>query len=255
MTAEQQTFVQNFKAAPSKVDKPRKLALRHVEGRGSSKHKNGARRADVKPETLTIRLNEFPTHFLKITACQLFCEACSRNLDQCKQCRFQLVCCVVSYYDTGAYHKDAGKASWFVNRSRTPRMHYRVHQYKGIVSAESGGKEPAGFALVSEKVQVVRAEFLVDRKDDKGKDTLLTVTCRIGGRQTVQNYQHSPTCCVQCSPTHPTPVPPSVSLASSIQLSMLIRVDLTLTTCSYRCSHSLTVESSTLLACLPRSER
>ncbi len=36
---------QNFKAAPSKVDKPRKLALRHVEGRGSSKHKNGARRA------------------------------------------------------------------------------------------------------------------------------------------------------------------------------------------------------------------
>jgi hypothetical protein len=76
------------------------------------------------------------------------------------KCRFQLVCCAVSYCNTGAYHKDAGKASWFVNRSRTPRMHYRVHQYKGIVSAESGGKEPAGFALVSEKVQVVRAEFL-----------------------------------------------------------------------------------------------
>ena len=133
MTAEQETFVQKFKAAPSKVDKLRKLAVRHFDGRGSSKHKNGARRADVKPATLTKRLKEFPTHFLKITVGQLFC-------------------------------------------------------------------------------------------------------------------------CVQCSPTHPTPVPPSVSLASSIQLSMPIRVDLTLTTCSYRYSHSLTVESRTLLTCLLRSE-
>jgi hypothetical protein len=33
-------------------------------------------------------------------------------------------------------------------------------EYKGIVSAESGGKEPAGFALVPEKIQVVRAKFL-----------------------------------------------------------------------------------------------
>ena len=41
MTAEQETFVQKFKAAPSKVDKLRKLAVRHVDGRGSSKHKNG----------------------------------------------------------------------------------------------------------------------------------------------------------------------------------------------------------------------
>jgi len=79
MTAEQQTFVQNFKAAPSKVDKPRKLALRHVEGRGSSKHKNGARRADVKPETLTKRLNDFPDQFLKITVGQIFCESYSRK--------------------------------------------------------------------------------------------------------------------------------------------------------------------------------
>jgi hypothetical protein len=50
------------------------------------------------------------------------------------------------------------------------------------------------------------------------------------------------------------PVPQSVSLASSIQLSIPIRVDLTLTTWSYRCSHSLTVESSTLVVCLLRSE-
>ena len=42
MTAEQETFVQKFKTAPSKVVKLRKLATCHVDGRGSSKHKNGA---------------------------------------------------------------------------------------------------------------------------------------------------------------------------------------------------------------------
>ena len=35
-----------------------------------------------------------------------------------------------------------------------------ITKYKGILSAESGGKEPAVFALIPEKVQVVRAEFL-----------------------------------------------------------------------------------------------
>ena len=31
--------------------------------------------------------------------------------------------------------------------------------YKGTVSAESGGQQPAGLTLVPEKVQVIRAEF------------------------------------------------------------------------------------------------
>jgi hypothetical protein len=63
---------------------------------------------------------------------------------------------------------------------------------------------------------------------------------QIGGRQTVQSYQHSPTCCVQCSLTHTTLAHLSVSLPSSIQLS--IRSRLTLTTYSYRCSLSLTIQ-------------
>jgi len=45
------------------------------------------------------------------------------------------------------------------------------------------------------------------------------LACRIGGRQTVQNYQHSPTSCVQCALTHSTLAHLSVSLASSRQLS------------------------------------
>jgi hypothetical protein len=77
------------------------------------------------------------------------------------------------------------------------------------------------------------------------------LTCRIGGRQTVQNYQYSPTCCVQCSLTHTTLDHLSVSLPSevsclpfSFQLSMPIRSRLTLTTYSYRVSLSLTIEHS-----------
>jgi hypothetical protein len=67
--------------------------------------------------------------------------------------------------------------------------------------------------------------------------TLLTY--RIGG-----SYQHSPTCCVQCSLAHPTIAHLSVSLASSIQLSMPIRRLLALITCCYRYSHSLRLEHS-----------
>ncbi len=39
MSTEEQTFVQKFKPPPSKVDKTRKIALRHVEVRGVSKEK------------------------------------------------------------------------------------------------------------------------------------------------------------------------------------------------------------------------
>ena len=70
------------------------------------------------------------------------------------------------------------------------------------------------------------------------------LTCWIGGRPTVQNYHHWPTCCVQCSLTHTTLAHLSVSLPSSIQFS--IRSRLTLTKYSYRCSLSLTIEGKLL---------
>jgi hypothetical protein len=35
-----------------------------------------------------------------------------------------------------------------------------ITDYKDTVIAESGGQQPAGFALVPEKVQVIRVEFL-----------------------------------------------------------------------------------------------
>ena len=60
----------------------------------------------------------------------------------------------------------------------------------------------------------------------------------------MQSYQDSPTCCVQCSLTHPTLVHLRVFLASSIQLSMPTRSRLTLTTYSYRFRLSLKIEYS-----------
>ena len=39
---------------------------------------------------------------------------------------------------------------------------------------------------------------LAERKDGKGPGRIQTrLTCRIDGRQTVHDCQHSPTCCVQ----------------------------------------------------------
>ncbi len=69
----------------------------------------------------------------------------------------------------------------------------------------------------------------------------------------VQSYQDSPTCCVQCSLTHTTLTHLSVSLPSSIQLS--IRSRLTLTTYSYRCSLSLTIEHSSSRVSRAEGER
>jgi hypothetical protein len=69
-------------------------------------------------------------------------------------------------------------------------------------------------------------------------------TYLICGSQTVQRYQHSRTCCMQCSPTHPTLVRLRVSSASSMQLTMTIRSRLMSTTFRYPCSHSLTHEHS-----------
>ncbi len=47
-------------------------------------------------------------------------------------------------------------------------------------------------------------------------------TCLMGGNQTLERYQDSRTCCVQCWPTHPILVHLNVSLSSSIQPTMTI---------------------------------
>jgi hypothetical protein len=151
MTAEQETFVQKFKTAPSKVDKLRKLAIRHVDGRDSSKYKNASRRSDVKPATLTKRLNEFPTHFLKITAGQLFCETWSRNVGSSKDSVNDHISSKL--HTTKMRERQAGSVGGV-------KLLACITDYKDTVSSESGGQQPAGFVLVPEKVQVIRTEFL-----------------------------------------------------------------------------------------------
>ena len=43
-------------------------------------------------------------------------------------------CCQRSYFVKTAYHKDAGKASWFLNRSQSPRMYYQVQGHRELLS-------------------------------------------------------------------------------------------------------------------------
>ena len=52
LTEDEKIFAKKFLPAASKIDKERKKALRHVTGRGSSVKRQGARKHDVKPETM-----------------------------------------------------------------------------------------------------------------------------------------------------------------------------------------------------------
>ncbi len=72
----------NFVA--SKIDKTRKINLRHVSGRGGSMKKQGARKNDVKPDTLKKRLLDFPGQFFQVQGRQLYCGACCTNVGSCK---------------------------------------------------------------------------------------------------------------------------------------------------------------------------
>ena len=59
MTEEQERFAKQFHPAVSKIDRTRKITVRHVSGRGSSTKKQGARHHDVKPDTLKNRVLQF----------------------------------------------------------------------------------------------------------------------------------------------------------------------------------------------------
>ena len=91
-------------------------------------------------------------HFLKHMTGQLFCEACIRNVGSSSSA-------VQAHISTQLHSTKMremwGKASWFTSRSETPRTYA---DYKGAVSAKSGGQHPAGLAVVPENVLVIRAE-------------------------------------------------------------------------------------------------
>ena len=86
---------------------------------------------------------------------------------------------------------------------------------------------------------------LVERKDDKGQDTFDISDWWKGNCVKLPAFTDVLRAMIT-SLTHPTAAHLSVSLTSSIQLSMPIRSRLTLTTYSYRCSLSLTIEHSSI---------
>ena len=59
LTEEQERFAKQFHPPASKIDRMRKITIRHVAGRGSSTKKQGTRHHDVKPDTLKNRVLQF----------------------------------------------------------------------------------------------------------------------------------------------------------------------------------------------------
>jgi hypothetical protein len=59
LTEEQERFAKQFHPDVSKIDRTRKITVRHVSDRGSSTKKQGARQHDVKPDTLKKRVLQF----------------------------------------------------------------------------------------------------------------------------------------------------------------------------------------------------
>ena len=59
LTEEQERFAKQFHPDASKIDRTRKITVRHVSGRGSSTKKQVARQHDVKPDTLKNRMLQF----------------------------------------------------------------------------------------------------------------------------------------------------------------------------------------------------
>ena len=84
LTEEEENFAKQFRPAASKIDKERKITLRHVSGRGSSIKKQGTRKHDVKPQTMKQSLMDFSNQFLQVLGGQLYCGTCCTNVGSCK---------------------------------------------------------------------------------------------------------------------------------------------------------------------------
>ena len=140
LTEEEENFAKKFRPAASKIDKERKIPLRHVSGRVSSIKKQGARKHDVKPETMKQRLMDFPNQFLQVLGGQLYCGACSTNVGSSKSDAWQH--CNTMQHTKNVQRKIAGTL-------RGVQLLKCIADYKGVVSSQADGQEPAGFALVS----------------------------------------------------------------------------------------------------------
>jgi len=138
LTEEEENCAKKFRPAASKIDKERKIPLRHVSGRGSSIKKQGARKHDVKPETMKQRLMDFPNQFLQVLGGQLYCGVCCTNVGSSKSDARQH--CNTMQHTKNVQKKIAGT-------QRRVQLLKCITDYKGVVSSQADGQEPAGFKL------------------------------------------------------------------------------------------------------------
>ena len=81
----------------------------------------------------------------------MYCGTCYTNVGSSKSDVRQY--CKRMHHTTKVHQKIAGS-------QRGVQLLQSITDYKVVVSSQSDGKEPVGFTLVPETVQVIRAEFL-----------------------------------------------------------------------------------------------
>ena len=123
----------------SKFDKARKVALRHVSGRGVSFKKQGARKHDVKSKTLKKRLMDFSDQFLQVQRGHLYCGAWYTKVGSCKSDPRQH--CKTMQHTTKVHQKTAGSQTGV-------QLLQCITDYNDVVRSQTDGQEPAGLTLV-----------------------------------------------------------------------------------------------------------
>ena len=139
--------------APRETDSKRKratLVAAHLKKRGSLK-KQGTRKNDVKLETLKKRPSEYPGNGFIVSAGQLFCSGCHKNIGSSKQAARQHI--------NTEEHKTGLKKTKARDKNRDKIM-AAITDFEKEVAEENDGVRVAGLVDVPKETQTFRAEVL-----------------------------------------------------------------------------------------------
>ena len=136
----------------AKKRKKPELVKRNEDGRGKSIKKQGTRVNDVKPETLLLRIKQWPKEPLSIKCGQLYCDACKRNVGSGSQH------CAAHIATHIHKHNLQNLASAENNRTQ---IQAALHDYKDVIKETFGeDAKVLGQTAVAEATQIFRAETL-----------------------------------------------------------------------------------------------
>ena len=132
------------------VDNPSQTPLSHLKGRTILTKTDAVDRVEGLQVSLQKKVIFFFSNLWKQEE-ESVCGVCCRNVGSCKSDARQH--CQTMQHTTKVQEEIAGSQSGV-------QLLQCITDCKNVVSSQADGQEPAGFALVPETVQVMRAEFL-----------------------------------------------------------------------------------------------